>query len=158
MKAGQILGGFIVLCLLIYTFLYNEKMSGLTRSIHLPSEQGKNASKEIYELKHQSAINLDFRRIELDSDDLFVFIHIQKTGGTTFEGNIVNHLQMKNPCKCQGPRRCTCNTPSNTTWLLGRFSGAWPCSTHNDWTELEECLGGKLQNLENKGRVTKNRR
>ncbi|XP_045454331.1 heparan-sulfate 6-O-sulfotransferase 2-like [Melitaea cinxia] len=56
-----------------------------------------------------------------------VFLHIQKTGGTSFGRHLVMDLDLKRPCNCQRARkRCHCFRPhSNEIWLFSRYSTGW---------------------------------
>ncbi|NXG54640.1 H6ST2 sulfotransferase, partial [Hemiprocne comata] len=73
--------------------------------------------------------------------DLIVFLHIQKTGGTTFGRHLVRNIQLEQPCECRaGQKKCTCHRPGKReTWLFSRFSTGWSCGLHADWTELTNC-------------------
>nr|XP_034968362.1 heparan-sulfate 6-O-sulfotransferase 2-like [Zootoca vivipara] len=75
-------------------------------------------------------------------DDLIVFLHIQKTGGTTFGRHLVRNIQLEQPCECKaGQKKCTCLRPGKReTWLFSRFSTGWSCGLHADWTELTNCV------------------
>ncbi|XP_067853454.1 heparan-sulfate 6-O-sulfotransferase 2-like [Heptranchias perlo] len=78
----------------------------------------------------------------LRGGDVLVFLHIQKTGGSTFGRHLVRDLGLERPCAC-GPRakRCACHRPgTNDTWLFSRFSTGWSCGLHADWTELTNCV------------------
>ncbi|GAB1302770.1 Heparan-sulfate 6-O-sulfotransferase 2 [Apodemus speciosus] len=61
------------------------------------------------------------RKVDFDikGDDLIVFLHIQKTGGTTFGRHLVRNIQLEQPCE---------------------FSTGWSCGLHADWTELTSCV------------------
>ncbi|XP_062820092.1 heparan-sulfate 6-O-sulfotransferase 2 [Anolis carolinensis] len=85
----------------------------------------------------------DFR---LEGDDLMVFLHIQKTGGTTFGRHLVRNLRLPRPCRCRaGQKKCACLRPGRPEpWLFSRFSTGWSCGLHADWTELNTCLPGLL--------------
>ncbi|XP_001628493.2 heparan-sulfate 6-O-sulfotransferase 1-B [Nematostella vectensis] len=77
--------------------------------------------------------------------DVMVFLHIQKTGGTTFGKHLVTNLQIRKPCDCSKKKgkkfRCTCNRPnSKKIWLFARYALGWPCGLHADYTELTECV------------------
>ncbi|NXR87087.1 H6ST2 sulfotransferase, partial [Hypocryptadius cinnamomeus] len=74
--------------------------------------------------------------------DLIVFLHIQKTGGTTFGRHLVRNIQLEQPCECRaGQKKCTCHRPGKReTWLFSRFSTGWSCGLHADWTELTNCV------------------
>ncbi|KIH62046.1 hypothetical protein ANCDUO_07670 [Ancylostoma duodenale] len=46
-------------------------------------------------------------------NDVLVFVHIQKTAGTSFEKFLVRHLNIEQPCQCvKGKKRCTCSRPN----------------------------------------------
>ncbi|XP_073918751.1 heparan-sulfate 6-O-sulfotransferase 2 isoform X2 [Castor canadensis] len=84
------------------------------------------------------------RKVHFDikGDDLIVFLHIQKTGGTTFGRHLVRNIQLEQPCECRvGQKKCTCHRPGKReTWLFSRFSTGWSCGLHADWTELTSCV------------------
>uniref|UniRef100_A0A672ZSE6 Heparan-sulfate 6-O-sulfotransferase n=1 Tax=Sphaeramia orbicularis TaxID=375764 RepID=A0A672ZSE6_9TELE len=84
------------------------------------------------------------RRIDFDirGEDVMVFLHIQKTGGTTFGRHLVKNIQLEQPCDCMpGQRKCTCHRPGKAeSWLFSRFSTGWSCGLHADWTELTSCV------------------
>ncbi|KAM8752251.1 heparan-sulfate 6-O-sulfotransferase 2 isoform 1-T1 [Rhynchonycteris naso] len=84
------------------------------------------------------------RKVDFDikGDDLIVFLHIQKTGGTTFGRHLVRNIQLEQPCECRvGQKKCTCHRPGKQeTWLFSRFSTGWSCGLHADWTELTSCV------------------
>lgn len=72
-------------------------------------------------------------------NDVLVFIHIQKTAGTSFEKFLVHHLNIEQPCQCiKGRKRCTCFRPNRPKeiWLFSRYSTGWLCGLHADFTEL----------------------
>ncbi|KAM4537783.1 heparan-sulfate 6-O-sulfotransferase 3-B-like [Fundulus diaphanus] len=75
-------------------------------------------------------------------EDVMVFLHIQKTGGTTFGRHLVKNIQLEQPCDClPGQRKCTCHRPGKAeSWLFSRFSTGWSCGLHADWTELTSCV------------------
>lgn len=89
-------------------------------------------------------------RFNITGQDLLVLLHIQKTGGTTFERHLVHNLNIVNPCFCnEDKRRCLCSrsgdhnstkTIADVTWLISRFSTGWACGLHADWTQLSDCL------------------
>lgn len=84
------------------------------------------------------------RHVEFNirEDDVMVFLHIQKTGGTTFGRHLVKNIQLEQPCDCMpGQRKCTCHRPGRAeSWLFSRFSTGWSCGLHADWTELTSCV------------------
>uniref|UniRef100_A0A3Q2GFE8 Heparan-sulfate 6-O-sulfotransferase n=1 Tax=Cyprinodon variegatus TaxID=28743 RepID=A0A3Q2GFE8_CYPVA len=89
-------------------------------------------------------------------DDVMVFLHIQKTGGTTFGRHLVKNIQLEQPCDClPGQRKCTCHRPGKAeSWLFSRFSTGWSCGLHADWTELTSCVPVVMNKKDKKnGRV-----
>ncbi|KAM9326590.1 heparan-sulfate 6-O-sulfotransferase 2 [Gastrophryne carolinensis] len=84
----------------------------------------------------------------INGDDLIVFLHIQKTGGTTFGRHLVRNIRLEQPCECKaGQKKCTCHRPGKKeTWLFSRFSTGWSCGLHADWTELTNCVPAIVDN------------
>ncbi|KAE8299279.1 Heparan-sulfate 6-O-sulfotransferase 3-B [Larimichthys crocea] len=84
------------------------------------------------------------RHVEFNikGDDVIVFLHIQKTGGTTFGRHLVRNIRLEQPCDCKpGQKKCTCHRPGKEeSWLFSRFSTGWSCGLHADWTELTNCV------------------
>lgn len=79
--------------------------------------------------------------VKLDREDVIVFLHIQKTGGTTFGRHLVKNMDLESPCKCyRKKKRCDCYTRKKTIWLFSRYSTGWVCGLHADWTELTTCV------------------
>lgn len=74
------------------------------------------------------------RRVQFNirGDDVMVFLHIQKTGGTTFGRHLVKNIHLERPCNCTaGQRKCTCHRPGKAeSWLFSRFSTGWSCGLH----------------------------
>uniref|UniRef100_A0A8C5MVV6 Heparan-sulfate 6-O-sulfotransferase n=1 Tax=Leptobrachium leishanense TaxID=445787 RepID=A0A8C5MVV6_9ANUR len=87
---------------------------------------------------------------DMKGDDVIVFLHIQKTGGTTFGRHLVQNVRLEMPCDCRpGQKKCTCYRPNRKeTWLFSRFSTGWSCGLHADWTELTNCVPGVLDKKE----------
>ncbi|XP_072300715.1 heparan-sulfate 6-O-sulfotransferase 3-B [Eucyclogobius newberryi] len=79
---------------------------------------------------------------KIKGDDVIVFLHIQKTGGTTFGRHLVRNIRLEQPCDCKpGQKKCTCHRPGKEeSWLFSRFSTGWSCGLHADWTELTNCV------------------
>lgn len=112
-------------------------------------------------------LNDDFT-FDMDSHDVMVFLHMQKTGqlflsyshfgitiiniigGTSFGKHLVHDLDLQRPCTCPLTRkRCYCFRPhSNQSWLFSRYTTGWKCGLHADWTELTNCVDGKLDEIE----------
>ncbi|KAM6924150.1 heparan-sulfate 6-O-sulfotransferase 2 [Xenentodon cancila] len=91
----------------------------------------------------------DLNRIvdfNIKGDDVIVFLHIQKTGGTTFGRHLVRNIKLERPCECHaGQKKCTCYRPGKKeTWLFSRFSTGWSCGLHADWTELTSCVPSRM--------------
>lgn len=86
----------------------------------------------------------------IKGDDVIVFLHIQKTGGTTFGRHLVRNIQLERPCECHaGQKKCTCLRPGKKeTWLFSRFSTGWSCGLHADWTELTTCVPSRMDSRE----------
>jgi len=87
------------------------------------------------------------------SADVMVFLHIQKTGGTTFGKHLVQDIDLARPCLCHRRRNrinrrklhCDCFRPADKgdkeqNWLFSRYSTGWKCGLHPDWTELTNCV------------------
>lgn len=91
----------------------------------------------------------------IKGDDVIVFLHIQKTGGTTFGRHLVRNIQLERPCECHaGQKKCTCYRPGKKeTWLFSRFSTGWSCGLHADWTELINCVPSRM-NMNDVPKVT----
>ncbi|XP_076034328.1 heparan sulfate 6-O-sulfotransferase [Oratosquilla oratoria] len=95
----------------------------------------------------------DFQ-FDIKGHDVIVFLHIQKTGGTTFGKHLVKDLALEKECRCHRKRkkRCTCLRPgsSSETWLFSRYSTGWKCGLHADWTELVSCVDEVMDKIDNK--------
>ncbi|XP_071085464.1 heparan-sulfate 6-O-sulfotransferase 2-like [Haliotis cracherodii] len=83
-------------------------------------------------------------------EDVFVFLHIQKTGGTTFGKHLVDDLDVDPPCFCykRKKKHCDCYTKNRKIWLFSRFSTGWSCGLHPDWTELTTCVDAMMNKKE----------
>lgn len=97
----------------------------------------------------------------IDGNDVIVFLHIQKTAGTSFEKFLVNHLNISRPCLCKDDRscngdkkckKCKCFRPrsSKEFWLYSRYSTGWVCGLHADYTELfvSQCVDKAMDKIE----------
>ena len=103
-----------------------------------------------------NTIEHDNFEFNINGSDVIVFLHIQKTGGTTFGKHLVNDIDLKSPCLCRrrpkkkkkhqnGNRnrnnsaasnlirdkrkmKCDCFRPNATTnWLFSRYSTGTFC-------------------------------
>lgn len=95
--------------------------------------------------------------VNIEKEDVIVFLHIQKTGGTTFGRHLVRNLDLKSPCKCYKKRkRCDCYTDKDKKiWLFSRYSTGWVCGLHADFTELTTCVEKAMDKKEGKSRKRK---
>jgi len=86
---------------------------------------------------NQIEANASGRKFDiLDKRDVMVFLHIQKTGGTTFNRNLIRNIEGH---KCEEGKvskkyfQSRCYRPNSTsTWLFSRYSTGWPCGVHAD--------------------------
>lgn len=90
-------------------------------------------------------------------NDVIVFIHIPKTGGSTFGAHLVTNLDVKFRCKCRNGltvHGCPCLNQFGKEWLFSRYSLGWPCGVHAGWTELyhRNCVGRVLDRREHETR------
>ncbi|KAK8392886.1 hypothetical protein O3P69_013128 [Scylla paramamosain] len=97
-------------------------------------------------------VGRDFQ-FDIEDHDVIVFLHIQKTGGTTFGKHLVGDLDLARQCECRRKvkKRCTCLRPGRNsfeTWLFSRHSTGWKCGLHADWTELTSCVDDVMDKLE----------
>ena len=133
----------------------------------------KNTGVSVENLINYTSIQQNGMQFKIAQNDVMVFLHIQKTGGTTFERHLVRDIDLEAPCKCihtskkrrkklefddYGYRkkwfagRCDCFRPSTNTnlaltrssWLFSRYNTGWKCGLHADWTELTECVDSYL--------------
>lgn len=100
-------------------------------------------------LSYDDVFNENFA-FDMNGHDVMVFLHIQKTGGTSFGKHLVKDLDLQRPCTCQRKRkRCYCFRPNrNENWLFSRYSTGWKCGLHADWTELTSCVDSELDKNE----------
>lgn len=100
-------------------------------------------------LSYDDVFNESFA-FDMNGHDVMVFLHIQKTGGTSFGKHLVKDLDLQRPCTCQRKRkRCYCFRPTrNENWLFSRYSTGWKCGLHADWTELTACVDPELDKNE----------
>ncbi|KAJ6635297.1 Heparan-sulfate 6-O-sulfotransferase 3-B, partial [Pseudolycoriella hygida] len=138
----------------------NADISAALLQSHHQSEKNEKSSHSIVNsnvgLSYEEVLNEDFQ-FDMDAHDVMVFLHIQKTGGTSFGKHLVRDLDLKRPCECQRKRkRCYCfRTHRNENWLFSRYSTGWKCGLHADWTELTSCVDSELD--KNEGETAKRR-
>ncbi|XP_056411581.1 heparan-sulfate 6-O-sulfotransferase 3 [Hyla sarda] len=138
-------------------FRAGDSLRGAAQSSELPSMgdaqwQGEDDDSEVPEdnipqkfqptFKFMAKDLYRFVDFNIKGDDVIVFLHIQKTGGTTFGRHLVRNIHLEQPCDCKpGQKKCTCHRPGRKeTWLFSRFSTGWSCGLHADWTELTNCV------------------
>lgn len=84
-------------------------------------------------------------------EDVFVYLHIQKVGGTSFNSHLINDLKLDTPCNCKADvitNPCYCKTKKGFVWLFSWFTVGWPCELHADWTMLHECVDKAMNEIE----------
>lgn len=102
----------------------------------------------------EDIINSTGVQFDIGGQDVVVFLHIQKTGGTTFGRHLIHDLNLDKPCECRKKgkkrKRCKCIRPNSETsyWLFSRLSTGWLCGLHSDWTELTNCVDSVLNKEE----------
>jgi len=93
--------------------------------------------------------------------DTLVFVHIQKTGGSTLERRFVENIDHHTCDKVRKHKKRNCPRPlvhSNVnreaiqpvhpgTWIFSRFSTGWECGLHADWVELRDCVAPRMNEL-----------
>ncbi|XP_064639171.1 heparan-sulfate 6-O-sulfotransferase 2-like isoform X2 [Lineus longissimus] len=90
-----------------------------------------------------------YHPFQIEANDVLVFLHIQKTGGTTFGKHLVKNIELDKPCQCyKGRKRCDCMNGQQNMWLFSRYSTGWRCGLHADWTELKDCVEEYLTETE----------
>lgn len=121
----------IVVALLSYTIYCGQSDCVLTR---VNSQRNRDWRFDT------NIVNREYE-LDLDNEDVLVFLHIQKTGGTTFGKHLVKNLDLEKPCLCKKKvKKCKCLTRNKTLWLFSRYSTGWACGLHADWTELQNCV------------------
>lgn len=106
-------------------------------------------------------------KFDMRGNDVMVFLHIQKTGGSTFGNHLIKNLNIERPCACSKkrsshlPRKtwsqvCHCFRPgSSSIWLFSRFHLGWVCGLHADWTEHKECVKKYMNKREGHNKLRK---
>ena len=92
-------------------------------------------------------ISTKYRYVNFDKDkrDMFSFVHIQKTGGTTMEKHLVTNI-LDSGCECEKQNKPLCNCyrkGPREVWLICRYNKPnWPCGVHPDYATLKKCVPG----------------
>ncbi len=156
-----IFSGIISLMLVSYmAYLYHNDNSVVPIErvyTYVDVDQGSLIRDRDLELKQFSSSRLQvsedvlYRKFafDIENNEVIVFLHIQKTGGTTFGRHLVNDLEVEPPCECRiGRKRCKCVNSKDQAWLVSRYSTGWLCGLHADWSELHECVNNALNRRE----------
>jgi len=131
-----------------------------TPSPHSPisSQQSKRIFSGGRSLAEKVETPLNRYDFNIDGQDVLVFLHIQKTGGSVFGRHLVNNLDVDPPCQCTKKRkRCDCHSKQEHIWLFSRYSTGWRCGLHADWTELTACVPEAIDQLEENNHHSKYR-
>ena len=120
---------FILVSLCIAT-IYFLHSNGIHGKVFYPSRQ----------LSSSAYRNVNF---DISNGDVFSFMHIQKTGGTTMERHFVFNIKNGN-CDCEETKRPSCmcyrTSKSKKIWLVCRYiRPRWPCGLHPDYASLKLC-------------------
>ena len=79
-----------------------------------------------------------------------VFVHIQKTGGSTFMSHVVTLKRNGVPLCTDTGSRAACSKPhSQEGWLIAKRTVGWMhlCCVHPFYSELKSCLTNELNGL-----------
>lgn len=144
MKRKSVKALIFVLCFVLFSFFL---LIGYCEHNHcLFSQQTTSYSVDL--TFDRKLLDKDYE-LDLDDEDVLVFLHMQKTGGTTFGKHLVKNLDVDQPCQCEkGIKRCRCLTRKQTVWLFSRYSTGWACGLHADWTELKGCVDKEMDKQE----------
>jgi len=146
-----------IVCVTVFIFMTGEDEEPVSKSVapsldYMDFKQPKNM------ISYRDIMEDNFRFNLSSSTDVMVFLHIQKTGGTTFGKHLVQDIDLAKPCLCHRRRNrlnrrklhCDCFRPGtkDSNWLFSRYSTGWKCGLHPDWTELTGCVDKYLVGLE----------
>ena len=139
---------FIILCIVAMIVIYAGRFSlwkraGLGRIVKGVNDEidpGFDGSKAVERKEYL----IDFKK---SKDNVLVFLHIQKTGGTALEKKILKQI-VGLKCKCKNNTAklaCKCLRRNGIPWIVMRYaiinkSRGWPCGVHPDITALKHCL------------------
>jgi len=145
----------VVVCVFMFLTGRQEEAVAMTR---IPSLDYMDFKQPKNLISYQDILEDNFRFNVSSSSDVMVFLHIQKTGGTTFGKHLVQDIDLARPCLCHKRRNrlnrrklhCDCFRPGteDSNWLFSRYSIGWKCGLHPDWTELTHCVDGYMSGLE----------
>ena len=132
-----------------YFIYYSPGFVGPTSyEVQLPDKPLKSALKRLQDLLQSSYLKI--HPFNINGHDIMVFLHIQKTGGTSFGKNLVKNLHLERKCdkivSLRPKSRFMCKRPnSDEFWLYSRYSTGWVCGLHADWTTWTTCLPKLLE-------------
>uniref|UniRef100_H2ZFL4 Heparan-sulfate 6-O-sulfotransferase n=1 Tax=Ciona savignyi TaxID=51511 RepID=H2ZFL4_CIOSA len=91
---------------------------------------------------------------DINSTDVIVDLHIQKTSGSAFGRHLVHDLKLVSKCKGLSKKihRCLRPVGQDEGWLFSRFTTGWMCGVHAGWTSLTECVPEFYQDFDLKRR------
>ncbi|XP_015782998.1 heparan-sulfate 6-O-sulfotransferase 2 [Tetranychus urticae] len=110
-----------------------------------------NPSKKLNTMSFDQIVKDPNFMFDIKGDDVMVFLHMQKTGGTSFGRHLVRDLDLEAPCQCKkGKKICKCIRPNSSSrlWLFSRYTTGWKCGLHADWTELVNCVDSVMNQSE----------
>ncbi|KAL6055987.1 Sulfotransferase [Balamuthia mandrillaris] len=90
--------------------------------------------------EEEASISDKVTPITLSPKDLLVHVHLQKSGGKTFNSVLESGAK-------EG--KSSCLSPSffqGSTWLLSRSTTKWRCGVHPSYTRWNQCLSTKFGN------------
>ena len=132
----------IAYCMRPFYFL-SETARPTSYKALLPDKQRLSMASRLRDLLQSSYLKI--YPFNIKGHDIMVFLHIQKTGGTSFGKNLVRNLNLERRCDkvvaLGSKSRFMCKRPSSDEfWLYSRYSTGWVCGLHADWTTWNTCL------------------
>eukprot|EP00088_Acartia_fossae_P066396 TRINITY_DN8228_c1_g1_i1.p1 TRINITY_DN8228_c1_g1~~TRINITY_DN8228_c1_g1_i1.p1 ORF type:complete len:429 (+),score=85.47 TRINITY_DN8228_c1_g1_i1:62-1348(+) len=155
-KRGILVFLVLLVSVLAITSVYFRKEDDFLGYYKIPAEKFRSKPENIITFDELMEENFEF---DIHGQDVMVFLHMQKTGGTTFGKHLVQDLDLERDCQCHKGRlpdgrkrkmRCDCFRPGKgkKNWLFSRYSVGWKCGLHSDWTELTGCVDTYLRGIE----------
>ncbi|XP_060071261.1 heparan-sulfate 6-O-sulfotransferase 1-like [Ylistrum balloti] len=143
---------FVVLTILYMGYICQNNFCSFSSTRHNDERESDGTISDISKLVPDTfpsqIVDREYQ-LDLDDEDVLVFLHIQKTGGTTFGRHLVKNLDVGKPCVCRKTmKKCECLTRKKTLWLFSRYSTGWACGLHADWTELKNCVDTAMDKQE----------
>lgn len=138
----------------------------LSFKVHLRGIFASGSQKRTFEERTEGA-KPRVHKFNMRGNDVMVFLHIQKTGGSKFGVQLVKNLNIERQCRCfrakksrnhetaelRRPKSCQCFRPgSSKIWLFSRHHLGWPCGLHADWTEHKACVPKYMNKREGKNK------